>query len=79
MDSDDFGSADDDCDVIGDNLTVSWNRSGTHKLVYHVTDDDGAHSSEVLEVLVLNTRPSFAPLRFHAWPISRVCWMQQHP
>ena len=57
MDSDDFGSADDDCDVIGDNLTVSWNRSGTHKLVYHVTDDDGAHSSEVLEVLVLNTPP----------------------
>ena len=57
MDSDDFGSADDDCDVIGDNLTVSWNRSGIHKLVYHVTDDDGAHSSEVLEVLVLNTPP----------------------
>lgn len=57
MDSDDFGSADDDCDVIGDNLTVSWNRSGVHKLVYHVTDNDGAHASEVLEVLVLNTPP----------------------
>jgi hypothetical protein len=57
MDSDDFGSADDDCDVIGNNLTVSWNRSGTHKLVYHVTDNDGAHTSEVLEVLVLNTPP----------------------
>ena len=57
MDSDDFGSADDDCDVTGDNLTVSWNRSGTHKLVYHVTDNDGAHASEVLEVLVLNTPP----------------------
>lgn len=57
MDSDDVGSADDDCDVLGDNLTVSWNRSGTHKLVYHVTDDDGAHTSEVLEVMVLNTPP----------------------
>ena len=57
MDSDDIGSADDDCDVIGDNLTVSWNRSGTHKLVYHVTDDDGAHTSHVLEVQVLNTPP----------------------
>ena len=57
MDSDDFGSADDDCDVIGDNLTISWNRSGTHKLVYHVTDNDGAHTSEVLEVMVLNTPP----------------------
>ena len=57
MDSDDKGSADDDCDVIGDNLTVAWNRSGTHKLVYHVTDNDGATTSEVLEVLVLNTPP----------------------
>ncbi|MDA0925936.1 MAG: hypothetical protein O3C36_04765, partial [archaeon] len=57
MDSDDLGSADDDCDVLGDNLTVSWNRSGTHKLVYHVTDNDGAHASEVLEVTVLNTPP----------------------
>ena len=57
MDADDIGSADDDCDVIGDNLTVSWNRSGVHKLVYHVTDNDGAHASEVLEVLVLNTPP----------------------
>ncbi len=57
MDSDDIGSADDDCDVIGDDLTIAWNRSGTHKLVYHVTDDDGATTSEVLEVLVLNTPP----------------------
>ena len=38
-------------------MTVAWNRSGTHKLVYHVTDDDGATTSEVLEVLVLNTPP----------------------
>jgi hypothetical protein len=57
MDSNDIGSADDDCDVIGDNLTISWNRSGTHKLVYHVTDNDGAHTSEVLTVEVLNTPP----------------------
>ena len=57
MDSDDMGSADDDCDVEGDNLTISWNRSGIQKLVYHVTDDDGAHTSEVLEVMVLNTPP----------------------
>lgn len=57
MDSNDIGSADDDCDVVGDNLTISWNRSGTHKLVYHVTDNDGAHTSEVLIVQVLNTPP----------------------
>ena len=63
MDSDDIGSADDDCDVIGDDLTIAWNRSGTHKLVYHVTDDDGATTSEVLEVLVLNTPPIVGPVR----------------
>ena len=57
MDSNDIGSADDDCDVVGDNLTISWNRSGIHKLVYHVTDNDGAHTSEVLVVQVLNTPP----------------------
>ena len=57
MDSDDIGSADDDCDVVGDNLTIAWDRSGTHKLLYHVTDNDGAHTSEVLEVMVLNTPP----------------------
>ena len=57
IDSDDFGSAADDCDIRGDVLTYSWNRSGTHTIIYHVTDDDGAHSSEVLSVEVLNMPP----------------------
>lgn len=57
IDSDDHGSAADDCDIRGDNLTYSWNRSGSHTIVYHVTDDDGAHSSEVLIVEVLNIPP----------------------
>ena len=57
MDSDDLGGADDDCDVRGDVLEYSWNRSGSHTIIYHVTDDDGAQSSEVLTVEVLNMPP----------------------
>ena len=57
IDSDDFGGADDDCDIKGDELTYVWNRSGTHTIIYHVTDDDGAQTSEVLTVEVLNMPP----------------------
>ncbi|MBT5392067.1 MAG: hypothetical protein HOL22_06980 [Euryarchaeota archaeon] len=57
IDSDDLGGADDDCDVRGDILEYAWNRSGSHTIVYHVTDDDGAQSSEVLTVEVLNMPP----------------------
>ena len=56
-DSDDLGGADDDCDVQGDLLEYSWNRSGSHTIIYHVTDDDGAQASEVLIVEVLNMPP----------------------
>jgi len=56
-DSDDLGGADDDCDIRGDVLEYSWNRSGSHTIIYHVTDDDGAQSSEVLTVEVLNMPP----------------------
>ena len=38
-------------------LTYVWNRSGTHTIIYHVTDDDGAQTSEVLSVEVLNMPP----------------------
>ncbi|MFL2949616.1 MAG: CARDB domain-containing protein [Candidatus Poseidoniaceae archaeon] len=57
IDSDDFGGADDDCDITGDVLTYAWNRSGKHTIIYHVTDDDGAQTSEVLTVEVLNMPP----------------------
>ncbi|MBT6923576.1 MAG: hypothetical protein HOA35_03455 [Euryarchaeota archaeon] len=57
IDSDDMGGADDDCDIEGDVLTYTWNRSGTHTIIYHVTDDDGAQTSEVLSVEVLNMPP----------------------
>ena len=57
VDSNDIGGADDDCDIEGDVLTYTWNRSGTHTIIYHVTDDDGAQTSEVLSVEVLNMPP----------------------
>ena len=57
IDSDDIGGADDDCDIRGDVLEYAWNRSGSHTIIYHVTDDDGAQSSEVLTVEVLNMPP----------------------
>ena len=57
IDSDDMGGADDDCDIKGDVLTYAWNRSGSHTIIYHVTDDDGAQTSEVLTLEVLNMPP----------------------
>ena len=57
IDSDDLGGADDDCDITGDVLEYAWNRSGSHTIIYHVTDDDGAQSSEILVVEVLNMPP----------------------
>ena len=57
IDSDNLGGADDDCDVRGDVFEYAWNRSGSHRIIYHVTDDDGAQSSEVLTVEVLNMPP----------------------
>ena len=57
IDSNDIGGADDDCDVIGDELIWHWNRSGMHTVVYHVTDDDGVRVSEIITVEVLNIPP----------------------
>ena len=57
LDSNDIGGADDDCDVVGDELIWHWNMSGTHTVVYHVTDDDGVRVSEVLSIEVLNIPP----------------------
>ena len=57
IDSDDIGGADDDCDITGDVLTYAWNRSGSHTIIYHVTDDDGAQTSEILVIEVLNMPP----------------------
>ena len=57
-DSDGIGSADDDCDVVGNDLSWSWQNAGTHNIVFHANDDDGANSStatvEVLTYLQLS-------------------------
>jgi hypothetical protein len=57
IDSDFQGGASDDCDIVGDEFNYVWNRSGFHTIVYHVTDDDGATSSEVLTIEVINIPP----------------------
>ncbi|MEC8106787.1 MAG: hypothetical protein VX115_03495, partial [Candidatus Thermoplasmatota archaeon] len=57
LDSNDIGGADDDCDVFGDELVWHWNTSGTHTVIYHVTDDDGVRVSEILTIEVLNIPP----------------------
>lgn len=57
IDSDGQGGASDDCDIIGDVLNYAWNRSGSHTVVYHVTDDDGATTSEIVVVDVVNIPP----------------------
>ena len=56
-DSNDIGGADDDCDVKGDELVWHWNTSGSHTVIYHVTDDDGVRVSQILTVEVLNIPP----------------------
>jgi hypothetical protein len=57
LDSNDIGGADDDCDVIGDELVWHWNTSGIHTVIYHVTDDDGVRVSQILSIDVLNIPP----------------------
>ena len=56
-DTDGIGSADDDCDVEGENLTWSWQNSGVYNVVFHATDDNGARNSSSAAVTVLNLPP----------------------
>jgi hypothetical protein len=56
-DTDGIGSADDDCDIEGANLTWSWQNAGVHNIVFHATDDDGARNSSTAAVTVLNLPP----------------------
>jgi hypothetical protein len=58
IDSDLFGSADDDCDVNGSTLQWSWDIAGNHTVVFHVTDDDGARNSTSTTIRVLNLPPT---------------------
>jgi LPXTG-motif cell wall-anchored protein len=56
-DTDGIGSADDDCDIEGENLTWSWQNSGVYNVVFHATDNDGARNSSSASVTVLNLPP----------------------
>ncbi len=56
-DTDGIGSADDDCDFEGENLTWSWQNSGTYNVVFHATDNNGARNSSSASVTVLNLPP----------------------
>ena len=56
-DTDGIGSADDDCDIEGADLTWSWQNAGVHNIVFHATDDDGARNSSTAAVTVLNLPP----------------------
>lgn len=56
-DTNGVGSADDDCDVEGENLTWSWRNSGEYNIVFHVSDDDGARNSSTTTITVLNLPP----------------------
>ena len=56
-DTDGIGSADDDCDVEGENLTWAWQNAGIYNVVFHATDDDGARNSSSASVTVLNLPP----------------------
>ena len=44
-DTDGIGSADDDCDITGANMTWSWQNAGDYNVVFHATDDNGARNS----------------------------------
>jgi len=51
------GSSDDDCDVVGPTLDYMWSEAGTYPTIFHVTDDDGARTSETVNFTVRNRQP----------------------
>ena len=51
------GSSDDDCDVVGSTLNHMWSEAGTYPAIFHVTDDDGARTSETVNFTVRNRQP----------------------
>lgn len=51
------GSSDDDCDVTGPTLNHMWSEAGTYPAIFHVTDDDGARTSQMINFTVRNRQP----------------------
>ena len=60
VNSDNQGSEIDDCDIESFNLIYSWPNSNTapEKIVFHVTDNDGAVASVEINIDVRNMKPS---------------------
>ena len=56
-DMDEDGVADNDCDIIGQNMTTSWSTAGNRTITATVVDDDGASDSTTVSVLVVNREP----------------------
>ena len=76
LDSNDIGGADDDCDVVGDELVWHWNTSGTHTVIYHVTDDDGVRVVRFFPLKSSTSHRLFEPRTLSATPSKHVYWMQ---
>ena len=57
INQDGVGSADDDCDVFGDTLAWAWNQDGIHRVIFHVTDNDGARAYQTTNITVVNQPP----------------------
>jgi len=55
---DNEGSSDDDCDITGPSIEGhAWSSSGTYLATFHVTDDDGASTSQTVNFTVRNRAP----------------------
>jgi hypothetical protein len=59
VNSDETGSADDDCDIEGDTMANAWLRAETapSQIAFHVMDDDGERTMAVLNLTIRNVRP----------------------
>ncbi len=60
VNSDNQGSETDDCDIESFNLIYSWPDSNTapEKIIFHVTDNDGAVASAEINIDVRNVKPN---------------------
>jgi len=57
INADEEGDSDDDCDIEGETLHHSWTEQGLYKIIFHVTDDDGASDSVETTINVVNRPP----------------------
>jgi len=56
--TDDNGSADDDCDIEGKLLVHNFAKKGNYTVVFHATDDDGDSTSTNVTITVVNKAPT---------------------